>query len=106
MKNQSAPAQLRDRPSGAALLVPGNAVGATVTVGRAGDCDVVLRNWTVSRHHALLRQDGSSWMVQDLRSTNGTAVNGSAITQPTPLHSGDIVSFGASAVRFVPTQLA
>jgi thermitase len=99
-------AQLRDRPSGTALVVPPAAGGSTVSVGRAGDCDVVLRNGTVSRHHAVLRHDGQEWVVEDLHSKNGTAVNGVPVSEPTPIESGDIVGFGMTAVRFVASEAA
>jgi thermitase len=98
-------AQLRDRPSGTALVVPQGDGGAEVSVGRAGDCDVVIRNGTVSRHHAVLRHDGRTWVVEDLGSKNGTAVNGVPVTR-SPVESGDIVGFGMTAVRFVATERA
>jgi pSer/pThr/pTyr-binding forkhead associated (FHA) protein len=101
----SVDAQLRDRPSGTALVVPQGAGGSQVSVGRARDCDVVLGNYTVSRHHAVLRHDGRTWLVEDLGSKNGTAVNGVPVTRA-PVESGDIVGFGMTAVRFVATERA
>ena len=51
-----------------------------VTVGRSQDCDVVVGEQTVSRHHAELRHaDDDAWIVRDLDSTNGTWLNGSRV---------------------------
>lgn len=51
--------------------------GATeeLIVGRMPGCDVVLPHPTVSRVHARLRHSDSGWVIVDLGSTNGTAVN-------------------------------
>jgi hypothetical protein len=48
-------------------------------VGRHAACDVVVSGDTVSRQHArLLFRDGK-WIIHDLGSTNGTAVNGTYV---------------------------
>jgi hypothetical protein len=64
----------------------------TVTVGRADDNDLVLRDPKVSRYHAQLAPEGSAWRVVDLGSTNGTRVNGKRVGQAI-LASGDEISF-------------
>jgi hypothetical protein len=47
-----------------------------LVIGRDSSCDIAVHEPTVSRQHArLLFRDGS-WIVQDLESTNSTAVNG------------------------------
>jgi hypothetical protein len=46
-----------------------------VTVGRAPDCDLVLADPTVSKHHFELRHEGANVVLVDLGSTNGTRVN-------------------------------
>ncbi len=47
------------------------------TVGRAPDREVVLRDKSISRHHAHFEFDGGSWMIVDDGSTNGFMVDGS-----------------------------
>jgi len=47
-----------------------------LVIGRAATCDLVLDVSSVSAHHAAIRWDGSSWLVADLGSRNGTHVNG------------------------------
>lgn len=61
---------------------------------------VVLSDVTVSkRHAALYTDDTGSVVVDDLDSTNGTAVNGLRVTHPTPLHPGDNLEVGGVLLR-------
>ena len=71
-------------------------------LGRSRDCDVVLSDPNVSRHHAEIRPDGAGgWTVDDLGSTNGVKVNGRRIDGPTALKTGDRLALGTADVRFV-----
>jgi EAL domain-containing protein (putative c-di-GMP-specific phosphodiesterase class I) len=63
-------------------------------VGRAPQCDLVLPSRNVSKSHAQLISAGEILAVRDLRSTNGTYVNGKRITADTLLNEGDFVQFG------------
>ncbi|MFT3923309.1 MAG: FHA domain-containing protein [Myxococcales bacterium] len=51
------------------------------TIGRASDNDVVLDHPTVSNHHARLSWSGTSLIVEDLSSANGTFVDGQRVRQ-------------------------
>jgi pSer/pThr/pTyr-binding forkhead associated (FHA) protein len=62
-------------------------------VGRDPRCDIVLRDVTVSRRHARLICRDGAWIVQDLGSTNGTAVNGVAVGR-CELRPGDRLCVG------------
>ncbi len=75
-----------------------------VTVGRGSDVEVRLEDTTVSRRHAQLRQSGSGWLLTDLKTHNGTFVNGTRIAQPTKLREGDVVQFGAVSTKFHETR--
>jgi hypothetical protein len=66
----------------------------TITLGRRPDCDVILRDDAVSGHHARIAWDGNAWMIEDLKSRNGTYVNGERAARPTPLHAGDAIRIG------------
>jgi hypothetical protein len=66
---------------------------ADLLVGRDSRCDIVLEDVTVSRRHARLICRDGSWLVQDLDSTNGTAVNGVAVGR-CELRRGDRLSIG------------
>jgi len=75
---------------------------AGTVVGRSRDCDVVLDDPDVSRRHARIAQDAAGgWVVEDLGSTNGVAVNGVRITGSGTLAGGDQVTFGKVRGSFV-----
>ncbi|MFC1737759.1 ATP-binding protein [Planctomycetota bacterium] len=49
-------------------------------VGRGSNCDVILEDDSVSRHHVRIYQDPfGSWIVEDLGSRNGVFVNGNLV---------------------------
>lgn len=52
------------------------ALGERTTLGRSDECDVVLRDRSISRKHAVLVRQGELWFVQDLGSTNGVSKDG------------------------------
>jgi hypothetical protein len=70
-----------------------------VTVGRAPDCDLVLADPTVSKHHFELRQHGTNVVLVDLGSTNGTRVNDVGVRDRV-LADGDCIRVGATVLRF------
>ena len=53
----------------------------------------------MSGRHAKLQLMGQNLFVEDLGSTNGTLVNGDAISAPQSLKSGDVVNVGDVAMR-------
>jgi FHA domain len=60
------------------------------TMGRSGDNDVVVEELFVSRRHAaILVHHDNSFVLHDTASKNGTYLNGSRISGPTPLEAGD-----------------
>ena len=69
-------------------------------IGRSRDCDVVLDDPNVSRHHAEVRPSGGSWIVNDLGSTNGIKLNGRRVRGPESLKRGDEIELGTSRVTF------
>ncbi|HLG69192.1 MAG TPA: FHA domain-containing protein [Chloroflexota bacterium] len=72
---------------------------SSATLGRAPDNTIVLPDPSVSAHHAAVRQEQGQWWVEDLRSTNGTAVNESWLRGPSPLYPGDVVRLGEVLLR-------
>jgi pSer/pThr/pTyr-binding forkhead associated (FHA) protein len=75
-------------------------VGNQLRLGRDADNDLTLPDKKVSRHHAILRQQGVVYRIIDLDSGNGTFVNGKRITDPTVLRNGDIVLIGDTKLIF------
>ena len=72
-------------------------------VGRASDNQIVLKDFSVSRHHARLEQRGELWYVVDLGSTNGVKVNGRYVTDGL-LADGDEVQVGNFTLSFRATD--
>jgi len=89
-------------PTSGLVLADGSRFGIgdeLVTVGRAGDCDLVLADPTVSKHHFELRRQGLQIVLVDLGSTNGTRVNGVGIRERV-LADGDEIRLGATVLRY------
>jgi FHA domain len=82
-----------------ALLALDWAGGAEqLLVGRSSVCDVRLDDLSVSRLHARLMFRDGAWVVQDLRSKNGTALNGSRVMR-SQLRPGDRIAFAGQRFR-------
>ena len=70
-----------------------------MVLGRAQDCDIRLADPNVSRRHAEVRQEETSYWIVDLGSTNGMEVNGRRLRQA-KLEDGDRVTLGSTDVVF------
>ncbi|WP_156689124.1 BTAD domain-containing putative transcriptional regulator [Mycobacterium sp. Marseille-P9652] len=68
--------------------------GATTRIGRFTDNDVVLDDTDVSRHHAVIADTGTGFLITDLRSTNGVEVEGQRIRGSAALADGDRIRIG------------
>lgn len=64
------------------------------TLGRSSDNDLVVGDLSLSRHHARFRWVEDHWLVEDLRSKNGTTLNGRPLEAPGVLVPGDELSPG------------
>ena len=64
-----------------------------VTIGRAPENTIHIEDPSVSGRHAQLHLVGETFHLQDLDSTNGTRVNGEAVTS-VALRPGDRIQFG------------
>ena len=67
-----------------------------ITIGRSSDSAIIIRDDYTSTHHARIMLWNGRWMIQDLDSTNGTFLNGSRVTVPTPIPLGATVKVGAT----------
>lgn len=72
---------------------------SVTNLGRGLNNDLILEDSRVSREHAQLRYRARRFWVSDVRSTNGTFVNGDPV-QERELRNGDIVSLGGLELRF------
>ena len=69
-------------------------------IGRGSDCDLVLPERQVSRHHVKILRENGRFSLQDLDSKNGTYLNGEPVTGRVPLQDGDEIGV-ALAVKLV-----
>ncbi|MFP6663386.1 MAG: sigma 54-interacting transcriptional regulator [Deltaproteobacteria bacterium] len=91
------------------LLIPGadgipeiRELGAETRIGRSPDVDIELADLSVSRHHALIRDEGNGRIIlADLGSANGTWRNGERLALPTALRNGDSIRIGGVDLRFL-----
>jgi DNA-binding SARP family transcriptional activator len=86
---QSAAGRLRDQNGRHYPLT-----GAITRIGRFTDNDIVLDDTDVSRHHAVITDTGTGYVMTDLRSTNGIEVQGHRIRGSATLADGDRIRIG------------
>lgn len=92
------------------LVMTGPSTGQTIyletkdhwVLGRGTGCDIVLQENSISRQHCdVVFDPKGQWIVKDLKSSNGTWVNGRQISRHA-LESGDKIQLGSSViVKFV-----
>lgn len=78
-----------------------------VVLGRAGEADVRIPEYSISKRHCEFQLQGATITVRDLGSTNGTSVSGTNIgAAATALSGGETLVIGRFALRFeTPTTL-
>ena len=71
-------------------------------IGRAEECDIVLKDTSVSRRHARLTQRDEHYWLEDLNSVNLTYLNNQRLTpdRPAPLKDGDLLRLGRLLLTF------
>jgi pSer/pThr/pTyr-binding forkhead associated (FHA) protein len=69
------------------------------TVGRKPDNDLPIDDHTVSSHHAKIVRVQSVYFLEDLKSTNGTAVNGKPVERA-QLRDADVITIGQHRIIF------
>jgi len=80
--------------------------GEPLTVGRAPDCDLVVDDPSVSKHHASLYWDAPQHrvLVEDHQSSNGTWLNGEKLNVKLSVKDGDTLSFGDARFCLLLTE--
>ncbi len=69
-------------------------------IGRGADCDIMLPERQVSRHHVKITQENGKYILHDLNSKNGTHLNGVQVVGQAPLQDGDEIQI-ALAVKLM-----
>ena len=70
-----------------------------IVIGREPDCDVVIGDQNVSRHHAVISREEEGFFIKDLNSANGTFVNSQPVTMQLIKHM-DIIQMGGAMLVF------
>jgi transcriptional regulator with GAF, ATPase, and Fis domain len=78
-------------------LVPGR----TVTIGRAGTNQIVIKDERCSRNHAEIFLTRGQWVIRDLDSRNGTFIGSKQIRGDCPLSAGDVVRIAHCQLAYV-----
>jgi hypothetical protein len=95
---------LAERRTPRALLVVGSrrllVPPAGGVLGRSRDCEIVIDDAGISRHHAEIRPGAQGWTVEDLGSTNGVLVNGQPTRGVELLQPGDRIELGSTELVF------
>jgi diguanylate cyclase (GGDEF)-like protein len=102
-------ARLEADPSSACLvIIYGTELGKRIPLtagetecGRSMATGIPLEDDAVSRKHARFAWTGSSFLVSDLGSTNGTYVNDVSVRHEQTLHDGDQVKIGHTIFKFI-----
>jgi len=88
------------------IVASGKSAGRSITlkhgkllIGRAEECDIRPLGEEVSRRHCAVLQEAGGLTVEDLKSRNGTYVNGVRITKKVVVVDGDIVRVGPLEVK-------
>ena len=63
--------------------------------------NLVLRDPKSSRCHASVTRHGEGYVLTDLKSTNGTLLNGKPVQGAVPLKEGDRIGIGRTVIRFM-----
>ncbi|MCO5171035.1 MAG: FHA domain-containing protein [Planctomycetes bacterium] len=71
-----------------------------ITIGRTADNAVRISDALSSRHHCQIKRGPAGWVVTDLKSRNGTKLNGEPLTADHVLRPGDRIEVGESIVHF------
>lgn len=72
--------------------------------GRDGEGDLVLRHWSISRKHLMIRRVGDTTTVMDMGSKNGCLLNGERLSDPKRVKDGDVVCVGHTELKFTDPE--
>jgi hypothetical protein len=69
-------------------------------IGRSPECALVLDDdYASGRHARIYQEDDGRWMVEDLRSTNGTFLGANRLTAPSEVAAGSVMRIGQTVLE-------
>jgi pSer/pThr/pTyr-binding forkhead associated (FHA) protein len=71
-----------------------------IVIGRTKSCDIMVEDMLVSNKHVSLWFEDNEWHIRDLKSRNGTWLNGTRIEEPYLLDDGDVIRVGEMELEF------
>jgi sigma-B regulation protein RsbU (phosphoserine phosphatase) len=77
--------------------------GAPVSIGRASECVIPIKDRYLSRKHAEIVPVNGLWTLKDLGSANGTYLNGTRVERDQVLRPGDRIRLGDTEIVFEST---
>ncbi|MDQ5983304.1 MAG: Peptidoglycan glycosyltransferase MrdB [Eubacteriales bacterium SKADARSKE-1] len=67
------------------------------SIGRNRSCDVIIKDPTVSREHAVLFRRLKGWMISDTGSKSGIIINGEKVSGKVQVYIDDVITLGATS---------
>lgn len=71
------------------------------SIGKSRSNDVVLKNDTVSRYHAVIAKKRNEWVITDTFSKTGVFVNGEEIDSQAVIEDADVITVGDVSLKFL-----
>ncbi|MEN3308069.1 MAG: hypothetical protein V7603_4271 [Micromonosporaceae bacterium] len=104
------PAKVKRGRAAHQLVVTAGALAGTrltlgeqpITIGRAEDSTLVITDDYASARHARLVPRDGQWLLEDMGSTNGTYLDRTKVTGPTPVPLGVPIRIGRTALELRP----
>ena len=78
--------------------------GVSISIGRASDCTIPIKDRYLSRKHAEIVAAAGQWVLKDCGSANGTYINGARVERDHRLHSGDRIRLGDTEILFETSE--
>lgn len=98
---------LGERPPGKLVVIYGDHLGKRyrlgpkrILIGRVDVSDILIDDSSVSREHASIERKDGRFILEDLKSTNGTFINGEFVDVRV-LNHGDKIRIGNTVLQFI-----
>ena len=98
---------LKEGPAGKLIVIYGDRLGKQYhlgperkLIGRLGQSDILVDDSSVSREHAMIERRDGRFVLEDLKSTNGTFVNGEFV-DVCVLNHGDKIRIGNTVLQLI-----